>query len=113
MRLYIEGCLQAMGPVRVVQAATGHAALHLARAISPALVIAEHLLPGLSGPALYRALSADPQTRGIPVLIIGDEAPPAPEAGDGFLATPFNAARLQAAVERLLGQPLAPRSQLP
>jgi CheY-like chemotaxis protein len=113
MRLYVEGCLHAIGPVRVMQAADGRAALHLARATPPALVIAERTLPGLSGRMLCRALHADPRTHGIPVLLISDEAPSAAAIGDGFLAKPFNAAGLQAEVERLLGRPLAPHTLLP
>jgi len=113
MRLYIEGCLHALGPVRVVQAADGRAALHVAHAVQPALVIAEHLLLGPSGRVFCRALDADPRTRGIPVLIIGDEAPSPPAMGDGFLAKPFNATRLRGEVERLLGRPLAPQRLLP
>lgn len=113
MRLYIEGCLRALGPVRVVQAADGRAALHLAHAVQPALVIAERTLPGLSGRMLCQALHADPRTRGIPVLIISSETQPVHATGDGVLAKPFNATRLQAEVERLLGRPLAPRRLLP
>jgi len=109
MRLYIEGCLHAMGPVHVVQAADGRAALHLARAVQPALIIAERMMPGLSARIFCRALHSDPQTRGIPVLVISEEARPSQPVGDGFLTKPFNAFGLQAEVERLLGRPLTPQ----
>jgi len=108
MRWYIEGCLRVLGPVRVVQATSGRATLHLARAFRPALIIAEYMMPGLSSPVLYRALRADPQTSGIPVLFIGNGEPLVPVIGDGFLAKPFNAARLRAEAERLLNRPLTP-----
>lgn len=113
MRLYIEGCLRALGPVHVVKAADGRAALHLAHAVHPALVIAERTLPGLSSRMLCQTLHADARTRGIPVLIISSETQHRDTVGDGFLAKPFNAARLHAEVERLLGRPLASQHPLP
>ncbi|TQE92768.1 MAG: response regulator [Spiribacter salinus] len=113
MRSYLEGCLRALGPVRVVQAASGRATLHLARAFQPVLIIAEYTMPGLSSPVLYRALQADPRTCNIPVLFIGNGGPLVPVIGDGFLAKPFNAARLRAEAERLLNRPLTPHPPPP
>ncbi len=109
MRDYIAACLHVLTSVHVYEAADGLEALHLARGVRPALIIAERALPRLSGLAFHRALRADPRTRQVPVLVIADEALPSAFAfGEGVLAKPFNATGLRVEVERLLGQPLAP-----
>lgn len=112
-RQYLTGCLRVLSPVPVVEATTGRATLHLARAFSPVLIIAEYMMPGLRSPVLCRALRADPRTRDTPVLLTGHGAPPDPPVGDGYLGQPFNAMHLQAEVERLLGRALAPHPPPP
>lgn len=112
IRQYMAGCLQAVSPVRIWQAADGREAFYLARALRPHLVISSDTLAGLDGAALCRALGAEGRTQGIPVLIVSSEERAA-GPGDGLLVAPFNAARLQAEVERLLGRPLTPQKLLP
>jgi CheY-like chemotaxis protein len=102
MRLYVTGCLRAMSLERVIEAADGREALHLARGLSPDLIISDVVMPGLDGLALCRALKVDRATRIIPVLLLSGETRGPPTAGDGFLSKPFNATRLRAEVERLL-----------
>lgn len=104
MRLYLTGCLRTMGPARVLEAADGREALHLARALVPDLIITDVVMPGLDGLALYHALRADAGTRGIPVLLVSGETRASPSEGHGFLLKPFNAAQLRAEVERLLAR---------
>ncbi|HEX9670972.1 MAG TPA: response regulator [Thermoanaerobaculia bacterium] len=53
---------------RVVEAANGRAALTLARAERPALVISDILMPEMDGVELVRRLRADPELAATPVL---------------------------------------------
>ncbi len=100
MRAYIRGCLGT--GFSVAEAASGDEALRLARADVPALVVTDLRMPGLDGLALCAALHADPATATVPVLLVSGE-PPAPSACiDGFLAKPFNATGLRAAVAVLV-----------
>ncbi len=100
MRAYIRHSLR--GSAHVSEAADGAEALHLAHQAPPDLVIADVRMPGLDGHALCAALHADAATSDVPVLLVSGE--PRRESGcaDGFLAKPFNAAGLRAAVARLL-----------
>ena len=100
MRRYVAGCL--VGPVRILEASDGLDALRLARALTPDLVIADVVMPGLDGHALCEALHAGAATAAIPVLIVSGETRGPPGCADGFLSKPFNAACLRAAVGRLL-----------
>jgi CheY-like chemotaxis protein len=106
MRLYVRGCLRAMSIERVLEAADGREALHLARGLSPDLIISDIIMPGLDGLALCRALKVDIGTRSIPILLLSGETRAPPTDGDGFLPKPFNATRLRAEVERLLARPI-------
>ncbi|WP_412069196.1 response regulator [Rubrivirga sp. IMCC43871] len=100
MRAYIRHSLRESA--RVTEVVDGTEALHLVRRLPPDLVIADIRMPGLDGHALCAALRADGATCDVPVLLVSGE--PREESGceDGFLAKPFNAASLRAAVERLL-----------
>ena len=100
MRAYIRHGLR--DTARVAEAADGAQALAMARADTPDLVIADVRMPELDGLALCDALHADAATRGVPVLIVSGEPPRSATCGDGFLAKPFNAAGLRAAVALLL-----------
>ncbi len=110
MRLYVRSCLRSAGVGAVLEAADGDEALRLAQAEGPDLVISDVVMPGLGGEALCRALRADPATAAIPLLLVSGAARPAgarapPTCADGFLAKPFNAARLRAAIARLPPRP--------
>ena len=105
MRHYLGGCLRRLGPMDVIEAADGQAALDLARAIAHDLIISDVVMPSLDGYALCRMLKADVRTASIPLLLISGEMRAPPRCADGFLAKPFNAAGLRAQVERLLARP--------
>jgi CheY-like chemotaxis protein len=106
MRGYLRSCLRGLGPrvERVVEAADGLEALALVRSGVAQLVLADSAMPGLDGQALCRAIKGDPALRHVGVLLISgvDDPPPPATRADGFLAKPFNASQLGAAVERLL-----------
>jgi CheY-like chemotaxis protein len=101
MRAYIRRSLRG---ARVVEAADGTEALAQARDGTPGpdLVIADVRMPGLDGYALCTALHADAGTRHLPVLLVSGEPPHTTGCAHGFLAKPFNAAGLRAAVANLL-----------
>jgi CheY-like chemotaxis protein len=56
--------------VTILEAADGQEALAAARAGAPDLVIADMCMPRLDGSGLCAALSKDPATRAVPVLIL-------------------------------------------
>jgi CheY-like chemotaxis protein len=106
MRLYLRSCLRSLdGRVeRVIEAADGLEALPLASSGLVHVVISDVVLPGMDGYQLCRTIKDDPELRHIMVLLVSgqDGNPPASIAADGFLAKPFNASRLQAALGKLL-----------
>jgi two-component system response regulator MprA len=85
----------------------GEAALAQARAVRPALVITEILVPKLDGLALCRLLKDDPDTRGVRVLIFSilTAAARARDAGaDAFLRKPLAEQALVDTVGQLLAR---------
>jgi DNA-binding response OmpR family regulator len=83
----------------------GIAALELARALVPHIVITEILVPKLDGLALCRAIKKDPALRGTAILIFSILAAErrALEAGaDAFLMKPLAERRLVETVRTLL-----------
>ena len=68
--LVVLALLLAREGYRTATAATGHAALALARDAPPALVLLDVRLPDLSGPEVCRRLGAEPVTRHVPVVFL-------------------------------------------
>jgi CheY-like chemotaxis protein len=107
MQLYLRGCLRGLGEAAgpVIVAADGVEALRRVRADGVGLVISDVVLPRMDGMALRQAIRDDSVHRHLPVLLISGD----PEAalhsgpGDAFLAKPFNARELLAAVKTLIG----------
>ena len=102
MRDYVSRLLQAHWDVETV--ADGQAALDLATAAVPDLVLSDVMIPGLDGFALLRALRANPDTAAVPVILLsgraGEEARvEGLEAGaDDYVVKPFAARELLARV---------------
>jgi DNA-binding response OmpR family regulator len=89
----------------------GIAALELARALVPHIVITEILVPKLDGLALCRTIKKDPVLRGTAILIFSILAAErrALEAGaDAFLMKPLAERRLVETVRTLLAMRAAP-----
>jgi signal transduction histidine kinase len=105
MREYLS---QLLRDWTVTAAPNGLAALDIARATTPHLIVSDVMMPGLDGFALLRELRTDPRTRGIPVLMLsaraGEEARvSALGAGaDDYVVKPFSARELRARVASLL-----------
>jgi len=95
---------------RVVTASDGHAALDLARAERPALVLLDWQMPGASGVEVTRALrrDANPDVRALPVVLITAQSG-AENTAAGFaagvtdyLTKPFRPAHVRARVRAWL-----------
>lgn len=92
---------------RVEFAEDGLDGLNLARALRPAIVITEILLPRVDGLSVCRALKAEPSTRHMAVLVFSVLAAEdrASEAGaDAFLRKPIDDVLLIDTVRRLLAR---------
>jgi CheY-like chemotaxis protein len=106
MRLYLRGCLRGLGEAAgpVIDAADGVEALRWVRADVVGLVISDVVLPRMDGRALRQAIREDGVHARLPVLLISGEPDAGPISGpdDAFLAKPFNARELLAAVRCLM-----------
>lgn len=65
MRISID-----VGGLDIAEASDGVAALELARAVPPDLVLLDWMMPALSGLDLCRALRADPTTAGAVIVMV-------------------------------------------
>ncbi|HVS30270.1 MAG TPA: response regulator [Thermoanaerobaculia bacterium] len=88
----IELVLQRNGwKSRVV--ADGHAALSAAKESLPMLIFADLTIKGMGGDALCSALKAEPETRGIPYIVISGDRDIAEKArlcgADDYMGKPF------------------------
>ncbi len=103
--LVTEVCAAAF---RVRTAEDGEAGLALVRQTTPALVISDIMMPGLDGHALLARLRQDPETAGIPVMLLTAKAGPEKrvaglESGaDEYLTKPFDARELLARARNLV-----------
>jgi CheY-like chemotaxis protein len=106
MRLYLRGCLRGLGQAAgpVIDAADGVEALRRVLAEGVGLVISDVVLPRMDGLGLRQAIREDSVHAHLPVLLISGEPESAIPLGpdDSFLAKPFNARELLAAVRRLM-----------
>ena len=93
----------------VLSADGGQAALDLARAHRPDAVLLDVMMPGMDGPATFRHLQADPETRDIPVVLLtakvmaGEREVWDELAVRGVIAKPFDPMTLHSQVAALLG----------
>ncbi len=71
-RFFIADLLSKQGYV-VITAANGEEAVRMARQERPAVVVMDVVMPGLSGFQVTRALSRDPLTSEIPVIIVSSK----------------------------------------
>lgn len=57
----------------------------------PVLIIADVMMPRMNGLELARAVKADPQLRGVPVILMSAAGRPRDDqAADGFIHKPFD-----------------------
>ncbi len=90
----------------------GDAALEMARAVRPDLILADVFMPGKNGYELCAAVKKEPALGGVPVLLLTGTFEPfdekkAEQAGaDSWIAKPFESQALIDRVEELLSRPV-------
>ena len=87
----------------VLEAGHGEAALESVRALPPALVITDMMMPVMSGAELIRRLRADPASLSIPILAATSD-PRLAVGADTVLTKPYQPVQLLAAATMLLAQ---------
>ena len=93
---------------RVLTASDGGQALRLARERRPALVVLDLMLPDISGTEVCRRLRADPETQGIPVLMLTarteeiDRVVGFEVGADDYVTKPFSVRELMLRVKAIL-----------
>lgn len=89
----------------------GKDALAKARELQPDLVLADVVMPGLTGYEVCQALKSDPSTNRIPVLLLAgtfesfDETRARAAGANGHIMKPFDSQTLVSKVNELLGIP--------
>ncbi len=92
----------------VLTAADGLVGLEMARANRPDVIILDLMLPGLDGHAICKALKHDPNTEGIPILMLTAKGEPAERVkgleigADDYVTKPFSTRELVLRVQALL-----------
>ncbi|MEM8557041.1 MAG: ATP-binding protein [Bacteroidota bacterium] len=92
----------------VLEAADGQAALDLARAALPDLVVSDVMMPELDGFELCRALKSDPELDYLPVILltaraeVEDRLTGLEGGADAYLTKPFDVRELGLRVENLI-----------
>jgi two-component system phosphate regulon response regulator PhoB len=90
---------------QTAEASTGAEALARARSLNPAVIVLDLNLPDVSGTDVCRVLKADPQTAGIPVLMLtargseGDRILGLELGADDYVAKPFSVREVVLRVE--------------
>ncbi len=101
-----------------VTAINGRAALAVCAGMMPDLIIADEMMPVMSGLEMCRRLKSNPKTAVIPIIILTDKDDSATEAEsikigvDTFMPKPFEAPMLQAQVRRLLEAKASMRAEV-
>jgi CheY-like chemotaxis protein len=91
----------------VVTALNGHEGLRLLNELKPDLVLLDLMMPVMDGRELLRRVQADPQLRGIPVVVMsaGRITEEERRTARAILAKPFALDALLRTVAQLAGQP--------
>jgi CheY-like chemotaxis protein len=101
--------LEAAG-YRVRQAGTAEEGIAEAKSSAPALILMDVALPGMDGLTATRLLKQDPETQGIPVVILtahamkGDERAALEAGAVGYLAKPINTRTFPASLATILAR---------
>jgi two-component system alkaline phosphatase synthesis response regulator PhoP len=93
---------------RVITAGDGNAAIRLARAERPSLLVLDLMLPGADGLDVTRALRQDPATRKLPIIMLTARVEEADRlvglelGADDYITKPFSPRELVARVRAVL-----------
>ncbi len=106
--------LEAVAGWRVRAARSGAHALELLREELPEAVLLDVMMPGMDGPATFRAMQADPALSEVPVVFLTAKmqvGTPQPWDGldvAGVISKPFDPMSLAAQVSALVGWEIGP-----
>jgi signal transduction histidine kinase len=106
MRQFIAGTLGT--EMQVLTAENGREGLEKARALRPDVVVSDLMMPTMTGAELVRALRADRDLEGVPVLLLTAKADEALKVqllragAQDYLTKPFHAEELRARVRNLV-----------
>lgn len=109
LRVLIQTTLES-SDLRILQAADGNAALELARAEHPDLIVLDWMMPGKTGIEVAEALRRDPATAGIPILMLTamaqekDRKQGLALGVEGYLIKPFSPLELLQRVHEMLAR---------
>jgi len=97
------------GGHQVISAADGKEAIALAKAHKPALIFLDVVMPNMDGFATCRALKKDPDTAGIPVVLVttkgaeSDKFWGKKQGADDHIAKPWTKDAIESAIRRFGG----------
>jgi CheY-like chemotaxis protein len=92
---------------RIVASTNASTAVSDARRLRPAAILLDLLMPGRDGRDILRELKSDPETQGIPVIVISVvDATDLPELADGYLVKPVRQDRLLRVLEEHRAVPI-------
>ncbi len=101
--------LEMVGGHEVLTASCGYDAIVRAREERPDAILLDVMMPGLDGPATFASLQADPDSCGIPVILLTAKLQPADRARFAeigvcaVIAKPFDPMTLSDEVADILG----------
>lgn len=101
LRLRLVGCV-------VVTAVDGIAALEAITSFTPDLAVLDILMPGLDGLEVLDRVRGNPETQGVPIILLSAGAQEADVArglahgANAYVKKPFEARELTAAVDQIL-----------
>jgi two-component system alkaline phosphatase synthesis response regulator PhoP len=101
--------LEMVGGHEVLTSSCGYDGVVRAREARPDAILLDVMMPGLDGPATFARLQADPDTRGIPVILLTAKLQPADRARfaeigvRAVIAKPFDPMTLSDEVADILG----------
>ncbi len=107
MRRIIKNLLRELGFSNTIEADDGQTALPKLRTGGVDFLITDWNMPGMSGIELLRAIRADANLKGLPVLMVTAEAKreqivEAAQAGvNGYVIKPFTAATLEEKINKI------------
>ena len=109
IREVTELALGAVGGWDVVTAESGRTAIAQAKAEKPDAILMDVMMPDMDGPTTFEALQNDPDTAGIPVILLtakvqeSDQQRFLGSGVAGVLAKPFDPMTLASQIAHILG----------
>ncbi len=107
MRRIVKNLLKELGFTNIEEADDGSTALPMLKQGEFDFLVTDWNMPGMTGIDLLKAVRADPQLAGLPVLMVTAEAKReqiimAAQAGvNGYIVKPFNGATLKEKIDKI------------